>query len=68
MITPVSFRQTQKSAHWRAAMQTEYNALMQNKTWVLIPPNTAQNVVDCRWVLKSNKSLMVQLSVTRRDL
>jgi hypothetical protein len=30
---------------WRAAMQLEFNALFQNKTWSLVPPQTATNIV-----------------------
>lgn len=52
MFTPVSLKEAQKYAHWRDAMQLEYTALLQNKTWVLVPPTATQNVVDCRWLFK----------------
>lgn len=52
--TPVSFRRAQESAHGRDTVQTEYNALLKNKTWVLLPPNAAYNVVDCRWIFEIN--------------
>ncbi|KAL8156325.1 hypothetical protein AgCh_001427 [Apium graveolens] len=52
MYTPVSFKQAQKYSHWRDAMQAEYTALLQNKTWVLVPPTASQNVVDCQWIFK----------------
>jgi histone deacetylase 1/2 len=33
-------------------MDLEYDALMQNKTWHLVPPQKGINVIDCRWVFK----------------
>lgn len=32
-------------------MNVEYNALLKNGTWTLVP-HTSQNVVDCRWIFK----------------
>ncbi|XP_071681415.1 uncharacterized protein [Lolium perenne] len=39
-------------SHWRAAMQDEYDALMMNKTWTLVPPSENKNVIDCKWVYR----------------
>jgi hypothetical protein len=33
-------------------MDVEYDALMKNKTWHLVPPRKGTNVIDCKWVLK----------------
>jgi hypothetical protein len=33
-------------------MDEEYNALMQNKTWRLVPPQRGTNIIDCRWIYK----------------
>jgi hypothetical protein len=33
-----------------SAMEEEYNALIANKTWHLIPPSNNQNLIDCKWV------------------
>jgi histone deacetylase 1/2 len=38
--------------HYRAAMQEEYNALMENKTWALVPFSTNKNLIDCKWVYR----------------
>jgi hypothetical protein len=38
--------------HWKDAMDEEFLALMKNKTWHLVPPQQAQNIVDCKWVYK----------------
>ncbi|XP_062219189.1 serine/threonine-protein kinase CTR1-like isoform X2 [Phragmites australis] len=37
---------------WKTAMIEEYEALLQNQTWRLVPPEPGQNVVDCKWVYK----------------
>jgi hypothetical protein len=36
--------------NWRSAMQDEYDALMTNKTWTLVPPSPHKNIIDCKWV------------------
>jgi hypothetical protein len=33
-------------------MDAEYDALMKNKTWHLVPPQKGSNVIDCKWVYK----------------
>jgi hypothetical protein len=34
-------------------MLDEYNALMRNKTWTLVPPAPGRNIIDCKWVYKA---------------
>jgi histone deacetylase 1/2 len=38
--------------HWCAAMQDEYNALMENQTWTLVPSSSNKNLIDCKWVYR----------------
>jgi hypothetical protein len=40
------------SPNWKSAMVDEYNALLRNKTWTLVPPTSGRNVIDCKWVFK----------------
>jgi histone deacetylase 1/2 len=35
-----------------AAMDSEYQALMKNKTWHLVPRPKGKNIVGCKWVYK----------------
>jgi histone deacetylase 1/2 len=36
-------------------MDSEFDALMRNKTWHLVPPNSGRNLIDCKWVYKIKK-------------
>ncbi|KAK1614549.1 hypothetical protein QYE76_020066 [Lolium multiflorum] len=38
--------------HWRSAMELEYQALMKNGTWTLVPPRSGVDIIDCKWVFK----------------
>jgi histone deacetylase 1/2 len=37
-------------------MDAEYMALMENKTWHLVPPQKRRNVIDCKWVYKMKRA------------
>lgn len=34
------------------AMDEEYDALLKNQTWTLVPPSSSMNIVGCRWICK----------------
>lgn len=33
-------------------MSAEFNALVHNGTWELVPSSTAQNIVGCKWIFR----------------
>ena len=35
---------------WRQAMEEEYDALIKNETWHLVPPSSNHNLIDYKWV------------------
>ena len=41
-----------KKQEWRSAMDSEYDSLMKNKTWTLVPRPPNANVVGNRWIFK----------------
>ena len=53
---PTSFTQANKYPEWCLAMQEEYNALMANHTWSLVPSSPSQNVVGCKWVYRIKRN------------
>jgi hypothetical protein len=49
---PQTVQEAMQSLDWKIAMDTEFLALQQNKTWSLVHPKQAQNLIDCKWVFK----------------
>jgi histone deacetylase 1/2 len=41
-----------KDKNWKMAMESEYDALVKNKTWHLVPPQRGKNIIGCKWVYK----------------
>ena len=42
-------------------MTTEYESLMNNKTWPLVPLPIGKNLVCCKWVYKTNFTTQGQI-------
>ena len=38
--------------HWRSAMEQEYQGLLKNGMWRLVPPHSGVNIIDSKWVFK----------------
>jgi hypothetical protein len=38
--------------HWRRAMEEEYEALLSNSTWDLVPLPSGANVITSKWIFK----------------
>jgi hypothetical protein len=49
---PVTYRQVASDPRWQAAMQLEFDALIQNGTWTLCPRPRMHNVIRNIWVFK----------------
>jgi hypothetical protein len=45
---PNSLDEALSDEKWRHAMEEEYGALIQNKTWHLVPPSSNKNLIDCK--------------------
>jgi hypothetical protein len=49
---PKTFRSALADPNWRAAMEEEHTALLQNKTWDLVPRPRHANTVTGKWIFK----------------
>ena len=38
--------------NWQAAMKTEYDALLTNSTWTLVPKPVNKRITSCKWIYK----------------
>jgi hypothetical protein len=51
-LEPTCFSSAVKNRNWRQAMNTEFDALLKNNTWTLVPPTSATNIIGCKWVFR----------------
>jgi hypothetical protein len=49
---PRSFTEAERNATWRAAMQSEMNAVEKNRTWELADLPRGHSVITLKWVFK----------------
>jgi hypothetical protein len=49
---PTNLSDALSSPQWRAAMDAEFQALLKNKTWHLVPPPRHKNIIGAKWVFK----------------
>ena len=55
MLEPTTVKEALSDANWRHAMTEEFNALVRNGTWVLVPRTRNQNIVGCKWVFRTKR-------------
>ena len=57
--TPLKLNQALASVdrkHWKFALDSEYDQLVDAKTWELVPRSEARNVISGKWVFKIKKN------------
>ncbi len=50
---PLSFKEASGIPEWDKAMEEEYNSLMKNNTWSLVPLPKGRKVVRCKWIYRT---------------
>lgn len=53
VLEPHTVIEALHSAAWKGAMQSEFDALMKNDTWILFPPLPDKNIVGNKWVFRT---------------
>lgn len=51
-MEPTCYTQASRSPHWQQAMVEEFNSLIKQGNWTLVPPPPQVNTVGCKWVFK----------------
>ncbi|XP_042939543.1 uncharacterized mitochondrial protein AtMg00820-like [Carya illinoinensis] len=51
-IEPTCYTIAIKDPLWRQEMNIEFDALLKNQTWTLVPPNSASNIIGSKWVFR----------------
>nr|XP_009788984.1 PREDICTED: uncharacterized protein LOC104236699 [Nicotiana sylvestris] len=64
---PTSYAQAIKDLRWQRAMSDEYNALIQNNTWTLVPPPPDANIIGNKWVFKIKYCSKELLTGSKQD-
>jgi hypothetical protein len=52
-----TYKEAVGNPFWEATMQEEYNSLLENQTWDLVPLPSDMNLVRCRWVYRTKKEV-----------
>jgi hypothetical protein len=52
---PQTYAEVVGNPFWEATMQEEYNSLLENQTWDLVPLPSERNIFRCRWVYRTKK-------------
>ena len=47
--------QSSNSHQWKKASDSEYESLITNNTWKIVPRPNNSNVVSCKWVFKTKE-------------
>jgi histone deacetylase 1/2 len=51
-LEPKNVRSAPSDVKWRQAMQAEYKALIDNKTWSLVPLRPHRRAIGCKWIFR----------------
>ena len=55
-LEPSSVREAMKCPHWRQAMTDEFDELLRNGMWSLVPTPINQKIVGCKWLFRIKRN------------
>jgi hypothetical protein len=53
---PKSYSEAAGNPFWESTMQEEYNSILKNQTWDLVPLPYGRKLVRCRWVYRTKSA------------
>ncbi|XP_019155729.1 PREDICTED: uncharacterized protein LOC109152485 [Ipomoea nil] len=53
---PTCYSQAVGHPQWRDAMDQDFNALLHNNMWTLVPATPDMNIVGCKWVFRTKQN------------
>eukprot|EP00253_Pinus_taeda_P026310 PITA_26310 len=59
---PHSYVQAARHPSWEFAMEEEYNSLLENQTWNLVPLPLGRKLVRCKWVYRTKSAADGQIT------
>jgi hypothetical protein len=51
-VEPSSFEEATGQQVWQDAMMEEYNSIMKNDVWEIVPKPKGKSMIDYRWLYK----------------
>eukprot|EP00253_Pinus_taeda_P030813 PITA_30813 len=54
---PQSYVEATRHPSWESAMEGEYNSLLKNQTWDLVPLPSGRKLVQCKWVYRTKSAV-----------
>jgi hypothetical protein len=54
---PQSYGEAAGNPFWESAMQEEYNSLLKNQTWDLVPLSSTRKLSMCKWVYRTKSEV-----------
>ncbi|KAL5579067.1 hypothetical protein UlMin_011509 [Ulmus minor] len=51
-----TYKHAEKSSAWKQAMNIEFQVLIKNSTWILVPPDPSYSIIGCKWVFKLKRN------------
>jgi hypothetical protein len=53
---PQSYAEAAGHPSWESTMEEEYNSLLENQTWDLVPLPSGRKLVRCKWVYRTKSA------------
>jgi hypothetical protein len=56
---PQTLSEAMNDDKWRQAMKEDYDALMDNKTWHLVPPSANKSLIECKCSYIASRNILM---------